>query len=665
MRVILLLIIFTIMPNVSIAQRVQISGIPGQDSDMDISDMLSQIMAPYHNELTNLNNTMTDKEIEFDLWQDFKTQVEEFEQVNRYIMGYESAFRSLTNTVSDPSALQIQVARTAKRGEYRATINTLASPHAFASAPIPIDKSIAKGDFTVIFNTNTNSVQFPGGDVTSLFNLLKSTLSNNIEVNLLNSSQTEKVVSLVGSKDGSENKIVFEGDLAPLLDARILTTGEQSETNIQWSTSNTNTIISNSSINIETSYPLEGKIMLSFSSSLTDIIENIEERNTNKISLSNLTQNKIGEITNLNIVLPGASPILEDITLDTKDNTEIVKEPIQQLVLTFDDDTVENISLENKKYSIPLDKFVNKTLISVTAMAEDKILDISDLTLISSPNGALKPYNETSKAQDASFLLDGLEITRPSNTISDLIPGVTLELLQEQTGNIRIKIEPDIELIKETIVQWVVRYNTIMEEIYTYTTIPFDQIGRIKPLHLRKEDEEDLKEGTFYGNTSLIGFKDRMRRLAGSPHGLDQNSLSLLDQIGIYTRRRTSMNNDPDALRKGTLTLDVGELERKLNEQFEDVNKLFVLDTDGDTVGDRGVVIASIDTLKIMIGGNGFLDKMEQDNSRKMKEMNNQITKKEESIESINRKERQALLQMNQAITQSKALSESLQQRLR
>ncbi len=664
MRIVLFLIIFVIIPNISIAQRVQISGIPGQDSDMDISDMLNQIMAPYHNELTNLNNTMTDKEIEFELWQDFKTQVEEFEQVNRYIMGYESAFRSLTNTVSDPSALQIQVARTAERGEYRATINTLASPHSFASAPIPIDKAITKGDFSVIINTNTNSIQFPGGDVTSLFNLLRSTLSNTIDVNLLNSSQTEKIISLVGNKEGVANQIMFEGDLAPLLDAKILTTGEQSETNLQWSTSDTNTIVSNSSINIETSYPLQDKTMLSFSASLTDIIENIEIPNTNKISLSNLTQNQIGETTNLNIILPGATPILEDITLDTN-NIESIKEPIQQLVLTFDDNTVENIKLENKKYSISLDKFINKTLTSVTALAEKKILNISDLTLISSPDGTLKPYNETSKAQDASFLLDGLEITRPSNTISDLISGVTLELLQEKTGNIRIKIEPDIELIKETIVQWVVRYNNIMEEIYTYTTIPFDQIGRMKPLHLRKEDEEDLKEGTFYGNTSLIGFKDRMRRLAGSPHGLDQNSLSLLDQIGIYTRRRTSMNNDPDALRKGTLTLDVGELERKLNEQFEDVNKLFVLDTDGDNVGDKGVVIASINTLKMMIGGEGFLDKIEQDNSRKMKEMNDQITKKEEAIENTDRKERQALLQMNQAITQSKALSESLQQRLR
>ena len=664
MRVVLFLIIFMIMPNLSTAQRVQISGIPGQDSDMDITDMLGQIMAPYHNELTNLNNTMTDKEIEFELWQDFKTQVEEFEQVNRYIMGYESAFRSLTNTVSDPTALQIQVTRVAKRGEYRATINTLASPHSFASAPIPIDKTITKGDFSVIFNTNTNTIQFPGGNVSDLFNLLRSNLSNNIDINLLNSSETEKIISLVGSKEGLSNQIMFEGDLAPLLDAKILTTGEQSETNIQWSISNTNVIISNSSITIETSYPLQDKTMLSFSSSLTEIIENIEVQNTNKISLSNLTQNNTGEITNLNIILPGASPILEDITLDTSE-PEIVKEPIQQLVLTFDDNTVENINLENKKYSIPLDEFTNKTLISVTAMAEDKILDISDLTFVSSPDGELKPYNEISKAQDASFLLDGLEITRPSNIISDLIPGVTLDLLQEKTGAIKIKIEPDIELIKDTIVQWVVRYNAIMEEIYTYTTIPFDQIGRTKPLHLRKKDEEDLKEGTFYGNTSLTGFKDRMRRLAGSPHGLDQNSLSLLDQIGIYTRRRTSMNNDPDALRKGTLTLDVGELEQKLNEQFEDVNKLFVLDTDGDNVGDKGVVISSIDTLKMMIGGNGFLDKIEQDNPRKMKEMDDIISKKEEAIESTDRKERQALLQMNQAITQSKALSESLQQRLR
>lgn len=664
MHFILFLIIFITIPNISIAQRVQISGIPGQDSDMNITDMLDQIMAPYYSELTNLNNNKIDKEIEFELWQDFKQKIKEFEQVNSYIMGYESAFRSLTNTISDPTAIQAQVTRTAKHGEYRAIINTLASPHSFASAPISIDKSIVKGDFSIIINTNTNSIQFSGGDITSLFNLLRSTLSNNIDVKLLNASDTKKIIALVGKKEGAINKIQFDGDLAPLLDARILTTGEQSETNIQWSLSNTNAIISNSSITIDTSYPLKDKTLLSFSASLTDIILLVEDENTNKISLSNLTQNTIGEITNFNIILPGATPILEDISLDI-DNPIIVPEPTQQLVLTFDDNTIENIPLKNEKHSISLDKFIDKTLVSITAMAEKKILNISDLTLISSPDGTLKPYNETSKAQDSVLLLDGLEITRPSNIVSDLIPGVTLELLQEKTGTIRIQIKPDIELIKDTIVQWVVKYNNIMEEIFIYTTIPLNQIGRTKPLHIRKKNEEDLREGTFYGNTSLIGFKDRMRRLAGSPHGLDQNSLSLLDQIGIYTRRRTSLNNDPDALRKGTLTLDVRELEKILNEQFEEVNKLFVLDTDGNNIADRGVAISATSTLKMMIGGNGFLDKIEQDNSKKMKDLNAQITKKEEAIEVTDRKERQALLQMNQAIVKSKSLSESLQQRLK
>lgn len=41
------------------------------------------------------------------------------------------------------------------------------------------------------------------------------------------------------------------------------------------------------------------------------------------------------------------------------------------------------------------------------------------------------------------------------------------------------------------------------------------------------------------------------------------------------------------------------------------------------------------------------------------------LQKKEEAIEVTDRKERQALLQMNQAIVKSKSLSESLQQRLK
>ncbi|MGL4676777.1 MAG: flagellar filament capping protein FliD [Brevinema sp.] len=658
-----ILFILLFVPIISNAQRVRLSGIPGQDSDMDITKMLDQIMVPYYNEVTNLNNKRLDQEIEFELWQEFRSNIQNFEQVNRYILGYESSFRSVTNYTSDPSALSIQTTRQAKPGDYRLSINTLADAHAFSTSPIPLDKILNSGDFSVIVNSNTNYISFQESTIDNLYSTLNSSLSNIIDVKLLNASATEKIIALVSKNEGASNRIKFDGDIAPLLDANFLSRGQEQKTNFSWY-NNSNTILTNTNIAMDLSYPISMPTVLSFSSLLEEIPIITNEEPSPKIALSNLNTEELGSISNFNIILPGAKPILDDVpTLSNVDSLVEDLLPVQQLILVFNDNTQEIIDLDSKKYSVSLDQYIDKNLIQIKAISEQKILTLSDLEFIASPNGSLVLHNETVKGQDASFLLDGVEFTRPSNTIADLIPGVTLNLQQDQKTNILVQIKMDIELIKDTIIQWVINYNTLMEELHTFTTIPINQIGRLKPLHQRKKDGDNIKEGTFYGNITLINFKNRMKQMVSSPYNTPTSVITLLDQVGIYVRRRTAPNNDPDAIRKGTLTLDVSELEKSLNQNFSEVQNLFAMDTDGNAVGDKGVVVASIDSLQIMIGNDGYLTRMDQNNSRKLNDLNTQIIKKENEIERVSQKERQALLQMNQAIMQSKSLSESLQQR--
>ncbi len=651
-----LLLLMLFVPSILSAQRVQLSGIPGQDSDMDIADMLEQIMYPYHNDITNLNNNRIDQEIRFELWQEFRSNVQNFEQINRYIMGYESSFRSLTNEISDPSALSVQTLRSAKKGDYRITIYDLATAHSFASAPISTDEVITGGMFDIIISSNTNTVNFKEGSITDLYQVLRDTLSNDINVRLLNSSATKKIISMVSKKEGAEHEVSFDGDIAPLLQTKFLTRGEESTTNLSWSTLS-NATISNTSKAMEISYPIEMPTRMSFSAVLSDMP--IVEVDDTKVALSTLSSSEIGSVSSFDIVLPGATPILDDIIEDTSEPVP----PIQNITLLFDDNTEEVIDLvESKQFSVDLEQFKGKTLVNITALSEKKILEISDFTLTATPNGELSLYNETVKAKDASFLLDGVEFNRPSNVVSDLISGVTLELQQQNKTNVLVRIKPDTELIKDTVIQWVMNYNTIMEEIHTFTTVPLSQIGKLKPLHEREADGDDLKEGTFYGNSTLINFKDRMRRMIGSPQ--NHNELSLLDQVGIYVRRRTAPNSDPDAIRKGTLSLDLAEFEKNLNDDFDSVYHLFSMDTTGNSIGDMGVSVNSLNVLQLMIGELGYLTRMERDNSRILKEMDEQIAKKEDEIDRVTRRERQSLLEMSQAVSQSKALSESMRQRI-
>lgn len=648
-----------LIPSFIFSQRVQLSGIPGQKDDMDINDMLKQIMAPYYQEITNLNNKQKDEEIKLRLLQDFRTNIDNFDRVNRYIFGYESAFRMLTNQNSDPKSLAIQVERRAKRGEYQLNIQQLAQHDAFSSAPINLNTPIPAGTFMVQIAQTTNIVKFAGGNILNLEDTLKKTISNTIDVKSIRTSEDTRTLVLSGQKDGINQKIHFDGDLTPLIKSQLLTTGERTETNINWSTEMSNTIISNSSSDLEINYPIEKNTRLTFHVELHNITPPLNT-NTAKLALSNLPMNTLGTFSNEHFVIPGVKPILQDRDSSQKNTTPT---PTHTITLYFDDHSEEIIPLMSSNYLISLDKYLGKNLTQMRVVSEQALTKISPLLLSTTPDGALNPYKIISQAQDAKFTLDGVEITRPDNTITNLLTGVTLNLLKASQHDITIKIQPDLELIKNTILQWVVEYNNIIEEIYTFTTIPLEKIGKMKPLHEREKDKEDLKEGTFYGNSSLISFKDRLRRLVGTPHNDNPNDIALLDQIGIYVKRRTSFNNDPDTLRKGTLSVDTAELEKMLNTDFDAVHKLFVQDKDGDTIGDIGVAVASVEVDKLMIGNYGFLTRTQQDGGKKIQDFYKRIAKKEDDLERTERKERQSLLQMSQAIAASKAQNESLKQR--
>ncbi|MGL4562758.1 MAG: flagellar filament capping protein FliD [Brevinema sp.] len=641
-------------------QRVQLSSIPGQDADMNINDMLSQIMAPYHQELSNIQNKRRDKEIELGLLRELRTNIDTFDRINRYIFGYESAFRSLTNENSDPTALALQVERIAKKGEYKIQIDQLAQSDSFSSPAVTLDKIIPPGMFYVKINDQSTPINFMGGNILNLANLLQQQLSNNIDVRIINTSDNTRTLSMNGKKTGENQKIIFDGDLKPLLDIELLSKGTREEKNITWPNNQTNLHISNNTYSLNLKEKIKSNSTLSFTINMKQITQNIVEKKEN-ISLSNLNVSSVGSFNIEEIVIPGTTPILEDFTVSVSTNSNMP--PIQSLILKFTDNLEEKVPLSNQSYLIDLKKYAEKCLTNIQITAEKAEVDISSFLISTTPEGALRPYHVISEAQDAVIKLDGVKITRSQNNITDLIPGVTFNLLESRSNTINVKIKPDIQLIKDTITEWVISYNSIMEEIFTLITIPIEKVGRLKRLHQREKDGEDLKEGALYGNTSLIGYRDRLRRVIGTAFGNDPNKISLLDQVGIYVRRANTVSTDPESVKKGTLTLDMGQFETVLTDNFDAVSDLFVKDTDGDRVGDIGVTVMIQEVDNMMIGNTGYLTRMDQESRRIMLDFNSRIAKKQDELDRVEQKERRALLQMNQAIAASKAQNESLKQR--
>ncbi len=76
--------------------------------------------------------------------------------------------------------------------------------------------------------------------------------------------------------------------------------------------------------------------------------------------------------------------------------------------------------------------------------------------------------NSSINSLDANFTLDGIPITRSSNTVTDVLTGVTINLLgtQQATDNpITLTISPDTTAVQSTIQNFINSYNTVITSL--------------------------------------------------------------------------------------------------------------------------------------------------------------------------------------------------------
>ena len=150
--------------------------------------------------------------------------------------------------------------------------------------------------------------------------------------------------------------------------------------------------------------------------------------------------------------------------------------------------------------------------------------------------------------QDAEITLDGITFTRSTNQISDVIAGITLDLIgADENATITLNVVRDYEGVKDKIKELVDSYNKVVSYIAAQNEAPGEG-NATKPL---------------YADTSLYTVKSTLRSIilsgvTGLDSGLDHLSL-----IGI--------NID----KTGQLSINNAKLDGYLQSNFEDVVNLF------------------------------------------------------------------------------------------
>lgn len=188
-----------------------------------------------------------------------------------------------------------------------------------------------------------------------------------------------------------------------------------------------------------------------------------------------------------------------------------------------------------------------------------------DPDAVADPDNLVDGMTNVQTAVDAAFKFNGVDIIRSSNTVSDLLSGVTITL--KGAGTSAVSVKQDRENITENITNFIDKYNSAMFQLATDT----------------KSSQEESERGIFSSDSTMKGMKSALTNMLAS---LGQGAGKIQD-YGIEA--------DAD----GRLSLDSTKLGEMLDKDATSTQAFFVGGTftnaSGTTTELRGI-FADVET---------------------------------------------------------------------
>jgi len=292
----------------------------------------------------------------------------------------------------------------------------------------------------------------------------------------------------------------------------------------------------------------------------------------------------------------------------------------------------------------------NRMTFSDSVMSLGERLGITEIADYGS-NAGKNALKTISVAQDAVVAMEGIEITRPSNNIDDIIPGVTVTARGVSERPERLEIQADRQGIKDSIFSLVANYNRLMAEINVLTARRMASSGYetradesiVNELtYLTADEAAEMKKrlGAFSGDTTLVQYRTNLMRAVSAPYPTDEEQgLTMLTQIGIGTNARGSNSGYNPARMRGYLEVDEKVLDTAIEQHLPAIRQLFASDTDGDLLADTGIAFnldamsrPFVDTGGIISLKTGTLDSKINQDKRRVDTMERQLAAKEADL---------------------------------
>ena len=172
--------------------------------------------------------------------------------------------------------------------------------------------------------------------------------------------------------------------------------------------------------------------------------------------------------------------------------------------------------------------------------------------------GGTTQMSRTQSASNAQATINGLSVSSASNTMSDVVDGLTLQLGKVSATPTNIEVNRDTDAIRKGIDTFVSAYNNVVSTIRVQT----------------KYDEASKTAGPLQGDATARGLLSQIRNLIGSSSGAS-SVFGRLSDVGM------DINVD------GTLSVKSSKMSEAMGNLGE--LKKFFANSDAANVGNNGL----------------------------------------------------------------------------
>lgn len=171
-------------------------------------------------------------------------------------------------------------------------------------------------------------------------------------------------------------------------------------------------------------------------------------------------------------------------------------------------------------------------------------------------------FEDSVKAENAIFKVNGVEIKSSSNEISEVIPGLSLTL--KKAGETTIHVQRDVDKIVEKVEAFVKAYNDVISTVKS-------NLG---------------KEKSLQGDSTLRTLESHLNNLINRQVGNDPDALSFLFQIGLEVDKGKV---DASSM-TGTISFDKEKFKSAFAANPDEVIRLFTYQ-DKDHPDQNGIAV--------------------------------------------------------------------------